>query len=221
MPLAFPSHQGLVLPIVRWRPAWFDVPALCVGAAMPDVVDGLLGFSHGHLGQGVGHSLVGVFALCWPAGMLLTWGVNTIDARLRGRRGLLGKLRSLVAAASGWSPRPTNSPAPGRLNLLRVWSASVIVGALSHLLFDCLSHENCPCLSPWRPGLRWFPAWWYRRWFEIPLPFYERPYPFAPHTVMWCVLSILGAVLYFAPLRWRRPAQVVEDSAGRGRGLPE
>ena len=39
MPLAFPSHQGLILPVARRWPAHFDGLALCVGAAMPDVVE--------------------------------------------------------------------------------------------------------------------------------------------------------------------------------------
>ena len=82
----------------------------------------------------------------------------------------------------------------------------MVVGALSHLLFDCLPHENCPCLYPWRQVGQCFPCRWYERWFEIPLPFYERPYPFAPHTVMWCVLSIVGGLLYFAPPPRRRRA---------------
>ena len=55
--------------------------------------------------------------------------------------------------------------------------------AVSHLLTDCLSHENCPCLFPWLPRPHCYPAWWYRTWFHVPLPLYKDPYPFAPHTV--------------------------------------
>src|SRR4051794_11490763 len=74
MPLAFPSHQGLILPVARRWPEYFDGLALCVGAATPDLVDGAAGLiGRGHLGQGLGHSLLGVGILCWPAGMLMTW----------------------------------------------------------------------------------------------------------------------------------------------------
>src|SRR4051812_30472792 len=103
MPLAFPSHQGLILPIVRLCPRAFDVAALCVGAAMPDVVDGVIGFArHGHLGQGIGHSLAGVGLLCWPGGLLLTWALTAADRRMDRAAALAGPRRWLGRAA-GWA----------------------------------------------------------------------------------------------------------------------
>jgi hypothetical protein len=78
-----------------------------------------------------------------------------------------------------------------------LWSLSVLVGALSHVLFDCCCHEQCRWFYPWGGDGRCFPAWWYHTWFRVPLPFYEAPYPFAPHTVAWCILSVVGAVLFF------------------------
>jgi hypothetical protein len=60
MPLSFPSHQGLIAPLWRRWPAAFDVPALCAGAAMPDVVDGVAATWRGHFGQGIGHSYDGL-----------------------------------------------------------------------------------------------------------------------------------------------------------------
>ena len=42
MPLAFPSHQGLVAPLWRRWPDRYYVLALCIGAAAPDIVDGVL-----------------------------------------------------------------------------------------------------------------------------------------------------------------------------------
>jgi len=66
MPLAFPSHQGLIAPLWRLRPDWFDIPGLFIGAAMPDVIDGVIGAFRGHLGQGLGHSLIALPLLCVP-----------------------------------------------------------------------------------------------------------------------------------------------------------
>ena len=83
MPFAFPSHQGLIAPLWRRWPRAFDIPALSVGAAMPDVVDGLIGAWRGHLGQGLGHSLAGMVFLCVPGGLMLWFGLHAAARRLR------------------------------------------------------------------------------------------------------------------------------------------
>jgi hypothetical protein len=175
MPLAFPSHQGLVLPLARRWPERFDALALCVGAAMPDLVDGVVGLWRGHLGQSYGHSLMGVIVFCGPLGLLLTWLLATLAPRLgTGRRRLV------------------------------LWSQSLLAGAASHLLFDALSHDGCLWFYPWRARTRFFGPWWSGAWFHIPLPFYERLYAFAPHTVVWCILTVLGAWGFWRYIRWRR-----------------
>ncbi len=71
MPMTFPAHQGLIAPLWRRWPGRFDVVALCVGAAMPDIVDGAIGIFRGRFGQGIGHSLLGLVLLCVPAGLLI------------------------------------------------------------------------------------------------------------------------------------------------------
>ena len=73
MPFAFPSHQGLIAPLWRFRPELFDVPAMFIGAAMPDVIDGIIGAGRGHLGQGLGHSLIALPLLCIPLGLVFWW----------------------------------------------------------------------------------------------------------------------------------------------------
>src|SRR5207237_586775 len=154
----------LVLPVARRWPRYFDGLALCVGAAMPDVVDGPLGLlARGHLGQWWGHTLVGVFALCWPAGMLLTWLLAAWHARLRQAPGRLRpRVRSVLSVlerSMGWPAEP-GLRRPRWLGTGRagVWSLSVVVGALSHLLTDCLGHDHCPCLVPWYADLHCYPA---------------------------------------------------------------
>jgi hypothetical protein len=200
MPLAFPSHQGLILPVVRIAPRLWDVRALCVGAAMPDVIDGAAGLYRGDLGQGFGHSLAGVLLLCWPVGLLLTAALAALDARLRRRGGNLLGLRPLCASAGVWAPpAPPGGPKPSGWGVLRTASISLIVGAASHVAFDCVSHERCYWLYPWRPARQCFPSWWYAAWFTVCVPLYREPYPFAPHTVVWCALSVIGAVLFYWP----------------------
>src|SRR4051794_34685725 len=144
MPLAFPSHQGLILPVARRWPAYFDGLALCVGATMPDVVDGVAGFARGHMGQWHGHSLIGVFGLCWPAGLLITALLVSVPRRTRGRAQRPAKWRSGLSRAIGWPP-PQGVVRPTLLarSRLLLWSLSVGIGALSHVLFDCCCHEQC------------------------------------------------------------------------------
>jgi hypothetical protein len=72
-----------------------------------------------------------------------------------------------------------------------------LVGAFSHLFFDFISHGNFLWFYPWYEDAHFFPAWWYTKWFEIPLPGYRNPYPAGPHLVVWLFLSLLGIWLLF------------------------
>jgi hypothetical protein len=131
------------------------------------------------LGQGVGHSLVGLFALDLPIGLGLT----------------LGSRRLL----RGWRPWPwlVRGIAPGPPPSLAIQAWSIWIGALSHLVFDFVSHGNFLWFYPWYDDPEFFPDFWYARWFEVAVPGYEAPYPIGPHFVVWVILSALGAVLYF------------------------
>jgi hypothetical protein len=179
VPLAFPSHPGLIAPLWRRFPSAFSALACIVGAMVPDVVDGAIGIARGSLGQGVGHSLVGLFALDLPIGLGLT----------------LGSRRLL----RGWRPWPwlVRGIAPGPPPSLAIQAWSIWIGALSHLVFDFVSHGNFLWFYPWYDDPELFPDFWYARWFEVAVPGYEAPYPIGPHFVVWVILSALGAVLYF------------------------
>ncbi len=87
MPLAFPSHQGLIAPLWRRWPQRFTCLGCCVGAAMPDVVDGIIGAARGRLGQGIGHGLFGMVALCVPAGLVVHEALAARWGRAPRRRG--------------------------------------------------------------------------------------------------------------------------------------
>jgi hypothetical protein len=183
MPLAFPSHQGLILPLWRWRPSRIDAVALCVGAAMPEVLDGIAGLFRGELGQWAGHSLVGVAAAV-PPGLALA----ALARRLLPPR---------------WISRLDEGAAPGR-GLGRA-ACSVAIGAFSHLVTDLVTHGGFPWLWPWYRNDRLFPSWWYHAWGSVPLPGYRDPYPIAPHTISWVILSVAGAWLFVVCLRPRNP----------------
>jgi Domain of unknown function (DUF4184) len=193
MPLAFPSHQGLVAPLWRRWPRYHSALAVCVGATVPDVVDGFLGLAvRGHLGQAYGHSLFGLFAICLPAGLALNAMIKALGRRARDPD--VSFPARLSARIREWSALPPGA-GPGRRFLIEAWSVGI--GAFSHLLFDFVSHENFLWFYPWYEDPRFFPDWWYASWIELPVPFYERPYPVGPHFVVWLVLSILGAIMLF------------------------
>jgi hypothetical protein len=176
VPLAFPSHQGLIAPLWRRWPNRFDALALCVGAAAPDIVDGSRALVRGHLGQGIGHSLIGLVLLCLPSGIALTLILRPIVSRM-------SWLREIA----------TRGP-------MASIATSVLAGAFSHLAFDFVSHDKFLWLLPWYENPNFFPAFWYARWAEIHTPFYDKPYPIGPHFVVWLTLSVVGAVMFF-----RRP----------------
>ncbi len=180
MPLAFPSHQGLILPLKAWLPRKIDGVALCVGAAMPDFLDGAAWPFRGTLGQWLGHSLAGL-----PVVSLL---------------GLVLSIEVRRLLPETWILRLDFGPPPGPPGLFRALF-SVGLGALSHILLDLASHGDTRLLWPWHGRLVLFPAMWNHAWFTLPLPFYQDPYPFAPHTLAWIFLSLLGAFLFFRFLR--------------------
>lgn len=195
MPFAFPSHQGLIAPLWRRWPGLFDVPALFIGAAMPDVVDGIIGATRGHLGQGLGHSLIALPLLCVPGGLVLWW-----LARIAGRHLSLCRCDNFLART--WNAGVVSvrvSPVPGtRLRQAVVIGLSMGLGVFSHLLFDLISHGGFVWFYPWMPKTKIFPAWWYVVWTEVSLPGYKQ-YAIGPHFLVWIFLGVLGIVLLFYP----------------------
>jgi hypothetical protein len=150
---------------------------------MPDLVDGAAWPVRGELGQGFGHSLLGVLVASLPAGLVLTRLVRRIAPR-----DLITRLDEGAPA----SPHRLRAP------------LSVFIGALSHLAFDLITPDNLVLFWPWVPGEPPFPSWWSHAWSAIPIPGYREPYPVAPHTVAWCVLTLLGAFLFVRCVRGRR-----------------
>jgi len=183
VPLTFPSHQGLIAPLWRRWPGRFHILGLCIGAATPDVVDGILGAWRGYLGQWYGHSLVGLFLLCLPVGLALTQLTVAVGGRLHWP---VGRLDTIPEHLSG-------------LRRLGFVALSVLVGGFSHLVFDFISHGRFLWLYPWHEIPRFFPSWWYTAWFTLSVPGYREPYPIGPSMAAWVLLSVLGAVMLIRP----------------------
>jgi Domain of unknown function (DUF4184) len=191
MPMTFPAHQGLILPVIRRWPNSFDALALSVGAAMPDITDTILGFPmNGYFKQWYGHSLIGIFTLDLAGGLFITWLIAVLARRLQAFLTKMPPTRDPEGVGSS----KTIFHGQGRL---RLWSFSVFVGILSHIGFDLISHDTNLLFYPWYENVHWFPGWWYRIWFEIP-PLYAfgRTYFVGVHTVSWGMLTLLGIFLF-------------------------
>lgn len=196
MPMTFPAHQGLILPVTQRWPNAFDALALSIGAAMPDITDSILGFLlNGYFKQWYGHALLGIFTLDLAGGLLITWLVSVFAAvYLKYTRPpqvsqpffAKARLNRDSAPASRWASR------------LGLWSFSLTVGTLSHIGFDLISHDTNLLLYPWVENARWLPEWWYVAWFEIrPLPVFGHSYSVGVFTVLWCVLTLIGIFSFF------------------------
>jgi len=193
MPLGFPSHQGLLAPLWRRWPAGIAVLGLWVGAIVPDLVDGTENLIvRGRFEQWIGHSLLGATVVGVPVGLALTALLRRAARRLA------------APAATGAGPwwrtaaayvvaidhrRGAWLPDLGR-DALAVW-----IGALSHVLFDLLSHEHSRLCWPFAADPDWFGAWWRAVWFRVSAPGYP-DYPIGPHFVGWLLLSGLGIWMF-------------------------
>jgi hypothetical protein len=200
----------LVAPLWWHWPERFDVLALYVGAAVPDVIDGLAGPFKGGLGQWIGHSLVGLFALCVPVGLLLTWALRRSGPWVQR---VAPSMWNLLVRVSQPSNAPPRAAIASRWRRLGFVSFSVWVGALSHLVIDFISHGNFLWFFPWYDNPHFFPSWWYTCWFKIPLPGYRDPYSAGPHLVVWVLLGLVGIALFLVPLGARAKGPGVPGEA--------
>jgi hypothetical protein len=198
MPLTFPAHQGLILPVMRRWPGYFDALALSVGAAMPDISDSVLGFLlNGYFKQWYGHSMIGIFTLDLAGGLLITWLIVVIATRFLPYTSSNSHIAALTSMVLSWRTRS------------RLWSFSVLVGVLSHISFDLISHDTNLLLYPWYENARWFPAWWYTTWFVVrPLPMFGQSYSVGVFTVIWGLLSLLGVFWFVRFLSAKRENKV-------------
>jgi hypothetical protein len=199
MPLAFPSHQGLLAPLWRRWPERFSIQALWVGALVPDVIDGIENFAvGGPFHQWLGHSLFGATFVGVPLGLLLTAVLRRCATRLArpGARRMLARATSRAAAFL--VAVDNHDPAAPLRERLRFDAFAVFVGAWSHVAFDLPTHAAGHLLWPFGDDPAWLGASWTRAWFRVSVPGYPDS-PIGWHFVAWVLLSIAGIVMF---VRW-------------------
>jgi hypothetical protein len=125
MPLTFPSHPGVVLPLKLWRPRWFDGVALTTGAVAPDIRYAFLGIGP----EWQSHTLTALVWWCLPVALLGAWLVRATVATLAAHLPDLGPLalRDYGVLATVRHPWP-------------ITAGSALLGAASHLAWDHLTH---------------------------------------------------------------------------------
>ncbi|HTJ40087.1 MAG TPA: DUF4184 family protein [Dactylosporangium sp.] len=123
MPSTLPTHPLAVLPLKVWRPRWFDGVALATGACSPD-------FAYALDAPGVriySHTIAALFWWSVPTAVAVAWlarlGAPAVAAHLPGslrEYGVLGRVRH------PWY----------------VTASSALIGAISHLLWDLVTHRG-------------------------------------------------------------------------------
>jgi Domain of unknown function (DUF4184) len=143
MPATIPSHQGAVLGLKLWRPRWFDGVALVVGAAAPDAgyaVAGLAVDIHSH----AWHSL---FWFNLPLTIVVTTLIRRaapfVVAHLPSGSRLA--LQDYGVLASVRHP-------------IAVTICSALLGALSHQLWDSVTHPYLLIGHPFYGSDTYLPA---------------------------------------------------------------
>ena len=199
--MTFPSHQGLILPVVRRWPNSFDALALSVGAAMPDITDTILGFPiNGYFKQWYGHSLLGVFTLDLAGGLFITWLLVLFFRRLFRNSEVPHHLQPFFTKEP---PNRDPAGAGGRTRLpLNLWIFSVFIGILSHIGFDLISHDTNLMFYPWVENPYWFPGWWYIIWFEFrPVSMFGKTYAVGGFSILWILLTLICIFSFLQFLR--------------------
>ena len=127
MPITLPAHPAAVLPLLRYR-RWLPPTALVVGACVPDLHYVL------RVGAETSHSLRGLFTFCLPVGVLTLLWLELL---------VLPVLRRTLPEVGGVQPARFLQGS-GLPRGLRGWAfalLALLVGALTHLLWDGFTHD--------------------------------------------------------------------------------
>ncbi|MBN2011790.1 DUF4184 family protein [candidate division KSB1 bacterium] len=179
MPFTFPSHAAAVIPIYHYRPKWFSITALVVGSAAPDLAFML------YVADDLGHRLSGAVLVCLPFGVIFTVWVEKVLVPV-----LKAKLPAMLFINF---PNMLAIERP-KLNVreIIVISYSVLIGTMTHLLLDGLSHDD---------------MWLSRHIYpKVGIHMFERYYSI--ETGVWIIFTIAGALIVWRYLAVRFPSQV-------------
>jgi len=127
------SHAAAVLPLHRWTRHKLPLTALMIGSMAPD----FLYFLPRQPRWLQSHSFAGLFYFCWPMG-LMAW-LAFVRLLERPTRALL---------PDSWRGAFPASDPELNVRALALASAALIVGALTHIIWDSFTHPS-PLTDVW------------------------------------------------------------------------
>ncbi|MEO8018388.1 MAG: DUF4184 family protein [Pseudomonadota bacterium] len=146
------SHAAAVLPLHKWSKARLPLAALMIGSMSPDFAF----FLPGEREQS--HSIAGLFWYCWPL---------SIVAWLLFVRVLEQPTLALLPRA--WSTRFAASDRDMTFRTLALASVAVILGAVTHLIWDSFTHRGTAVVEaiPMLNSVAFYFHGWRIRWFVV------------------------------------------------------
>jgi hypothetical protein len=153
MPVTFPAHSAAVLPLkMRW-PHRYDGVALVIGSTAPDQAYAVYGWLH----VPATHSWAGLLWFVLPLALLETWLCRRAAPIVAAHLGAVPWLRAFAPGDYG--------AVGARRHRWYVTVPSVIIGGITHLVWDGLAHP--PGAPGWannlmpflnQPSIR---GWWW------------------------------------------------------------
>jgi hypothetical protein len=140
------SHAAAVLPLRKLTR--LPLAALAIGSMSPDFS---YFFAHDDVERLATHSIAGLFWFCLPAS-LVVWFlyVRLLEAP------------SMALLPGAWAARITPSRSELTLARVSIVSAAILLGALTHLVWDAFTHIHSPVVNA-VPGLRVVVFEWHGR----------------------------------------------------------
>jgi len=129
------SHAAAVLPLHQWTREKLPLAALMIGSMSPDFAY----FISGDPGRLATHSIAGLFTFCWPVSLVL-WllFVRVLEQP------------TLALMPASWAARIVPPQREWTLKTLLIASAAVLLGAVTHLIWDSFTHAQTPVTNTLR-----------------------------------------------------------------------
>jgi hypothetical protein len=148
------SHAAAALPLRNLGRFRLPLSALMIGSMSPDYAY----FLPGELDRVETHSLAGLFYFCWPASIAL-WllFVRVLEQP------------TLALLPENWRSRFPSSSTQISLRLLAIASVAVILGAITHVVWDSFTHRGTVVVKAIPPlhAVAFYLDGWRIRWFLV------------------------------------------------------
>lgn len=191
MPVTLPAHAAAILPFLHRRLRFLPPVALVVGSTAPD-----LAYLTGIYGTG-SHTLPGLFTQAVPKGLLAyLWVELLLLPMVRERLPVIGTLQLARFTVTRGLPRT----APGWVAVL----AALGLGALTHLLWDGLTHVG----------------WWPERHLFFGARVTIAGQTLAVARVLWLLSSGVGSLIVLGYLARLYPRLTAPSQGQRGSAAP-